>query len=356
MKKHSKYSASGSKIWLNCPGSIGLCEQMPKKPESEYANEGTLAHELAEIMLRQGIIPINKYNEEMIRHVTNYKTYIFNRVMFGPTHKKLSIEKKFKLSFVDDECFGTCDACIEDDECIEIIDLKYGKGIHVYPKNNSQLMYYALGALYNEELKDLDYSKKQIILTIVQPRTDNPIRHYETNYAELLSFADKMRHAIKESKKSNPPFDSGDHCRFCNAVSFCPLVKEINNEMAVMIFEESAVENRDDFVRKVIERKYLIEKTISECEEYALNKLSKGENIKGLKLKEGRRTKIWKDNAEETLCKLLPNDCYDIKLKSPTQIEKLINKNNKDNSIFDLITIVPGKLKVVPENSKGEIE
>ena len=46
---HSRYPASASHRWINCPGSIRLSELVKHTAEaSEYAKEGTLAHAIAE--------------------------------------------------------------------------------------------------------------------------------------------------------------------------------------------------------------------------------------------------------------------------------------------------------------------
>ena len=49
-RKHAVLSASGAHRWLNCPPSAKLEEKMEDK-SSVYAQEGTLAHELAELEL-----------------------------------------------------------------------------------------------------------------------------------------------------------------------------------------------------------------------------------------------------------------------------------------------------------------
>ena len=49
-EEHAKLSASGSNRWINCPGSIVLESSFEEK-ESEYAEEGRLAHSVAELKL-----------------------------------------------------------------------------------------------------------------------------------------------------------------------------------------------------------------------------------------------------------------------------------------------------------------
>ncbi len=53
-KGHAVLSASSSERWINCPPSARLCESYPDKG-SNYAAEGTDAHELCEYMLRRAL-------------------------------------------------------------------------------------------------------------------------------------------------------------------------------------------------------------------------------------------------------------------------------------------------------------
>lgn len=50
-KSHAVLSASSSHKWLVCTPSARLEEQFPNKT-SEYMEEGTLAHEIAEFKVR----------------------------------------------------------------------------------------------------------------------------------------------------------------------------------------------------------------------------------------------------------------------------------------------------------------
>lgn len=50
--KHALLSASASHRWLNCTPSARLEETLPEET-SEYAAEGSLAHEIAELKLRK---------------------------------------------------------------------------------------------------------------------------------------------------------------------------------------------------------------------------------------------------------------------------------------------------------------
>jgi hypothetical protein len=66
MKKHSKFSASASSRWLECTASIGLYETLEKQESSAAAQEGTLAHDLAEYCFKTGNIPTKDLQQAML--------------------------------------------------------------------------------------------------------------------------------------------------------------------------------------------------------------------------------------------------------------------------------------------------
>ena len=45
---------STAKRVMNCPGSVKLCQQMPPKPTSKYAEEGTRLHDAMHQILSNG--------------------------------------------------------------------------------------------------------------------------------------------------------------------------------------------------------------------------------------------------------------------------------------------------------------
>ena len=47
-RKHALLSASSAKRWINCPPSARLSEAFPEST-SDYAEEGTLAHDICEL-------------------------------------------------------------------------------------------------------------------------------------------------------------------------------------------------------------------------------------------------------------------------------------------------------------------
>lgn len=49
---------STAKRVMNCPGSVALCDTMPPKPSSKYADEGTLLHNIISEVLETNKAPI----------------------------------------------------------------------------------------------------------------------------------------------------------------------------------------------------------------------------------------------------------------------------------------------------------
>ena len=163
-RKHALLSASGSERWLNCTPSAVLEAQIPEET-TFYASEGTLAHEFGDISVKlaSNQMTKRKYNAERKKLITHE---LYEQAMEDEVQKYVKIaieafreaqdvtqdavilvEQKLDFSHIVKDGFGTGDTVIIGDGILEIIDLKYGKGVEVYASENSQLMLYGLGAL-----------------------------------------------------------------------------------------------------------------------------------------------------------------------------------------------------------------
>ena len=85
-RAHARFSASGSERWLSCPASIKAEIPYPNT-SSVFAEEGTLAHELADTALQAGkraaeyvgeLILGKVITAEMAAYVDKYIEYIEN--------------------------------------------------------------------------------------------------------------------------------------------------------------------------------------------------------------------------------------------------------------------------------------
>lgn len=263
---HSSLGASAAERWLNCPGSIAMSKGMPNK-SSIYAMEGTAAHSLGELCLRQDLSadvfagqfmtykgdlldeepeleagqptlvydgnvldaanPAFPINDEMVWAVNKYLETIdywlnWAREKFG-VEPQLLIEKRFNLESVWPGMFGTNDCCVfVPGKCLIVIDYKHGRGKVVEIKDNKQLKYYGLGAIIElcieEMVREADYSKErfeealranlppEITTVIVQPRAthkDGPVREW-TYTTEHIIF-EFREELIEGAKRTEEP-------------------------------------------------------------------------------------------------------------------------------------------------------
>jgi len=154
MSTHSLFGASAAHIWTNCTAQPCLASQAKTFEESsDYANEGTTAHNIAAEILK-GVLPLESVGtlpDEMIDAIIMYVNYVRRHVK---KTSKLYVEQRIRLDSIDGgHFFGTADAIVSSKTTLTVIDFKYGQGISVQPENNPQLLYYLLGAI---ELEGLD--------------------------------------------------------------------------------------------------------------------------------------------------------------------------------------------------------
>ena len=194
MTAHALLSASSSKRWLMCTPSARLEATLPDLKRSsrgiDFSAEGTLAHSLAETSLRlyYGQIKQNEYEAEYEKiksheiyiqytsderddfeaNVNNYVLYVRSQIGEGDTPL---FEQRVDFSDWVADGFGTADVIILSKHSIRVIDLKFGKGIPVDAKDNTQLRLYSLGAYakFKEEFPEI----KEVHYTIHQPRLDS---------------------------------------------------------------------------------------------------------------------------------------------------------------------------------------
>lgn len=306
---HARLSASGSSRWLNCPGSVRLEEEFPDTT-SPYALEGTLAHSIGELKLKEFFMPdLDKkklkksyegfkqsefYSKEMENYTDDYFNYVRGLSLSFKDLPYVSVEERVDFSNWVPEGFGTCDCIMIFGTDMHIIDLKYGKGVPVSPVGNSQLMLYALGA-YNS-YGDI-YNIETVTMHIVQPRVDNT-DSYSMVLSDLLAWGEGVKVIAKKAYNGCDEFNLGDHCRFCKAKSRCPerareMFKAVQKLKPIMDSDIGLISN-EDIGRYLKETTGLID-WINDLEEEALSSILKGEEIPGYKAVEGRSIRKFKD-------------------------------------------------------------
>ena len=136
---HALLGASNAHRWLICTRSAHLEEQFPDRGSS-FAAEGSLAHELAELKLRQYFtteltkracttrhnkIKKNElYQPEMETHTDTYLEYVKELAMAYPATPFVAIENKVDFSAYVPEGFGTADCIVIGGDKMHVIDFK----------------------------------------------------------------------------------------------------------------------------------------------------------------------------------------------------------------------------------------
>jgi len=360
---HSKLGASSAHRWFECPGSVALCSQMPRT-ESAFAQEGTNAHTLAELVLRQtpnAFYYVGKaktrnnpfdfdIDEDMANHVQGYVDHV-REVKNSLPGSVLLIEHRFQLSNIHPDLYGTCDAVVyQEFGELHVFDFKYGAGIGVEVEDNEQLMYYSCGAL---DLGDFTSAT----MHIVQPRFDHedgPKRKKQYSIKELIEFGKQLRVRAIATQDENAPLKEGDHCRFCAAAPVCPQLHKRAVDVARTDFKEPKLPEvtalTDEQIAKVIQYAKLIENWFEAVKQHALEKIRSGAKVEGLKLVAGRGRRAWIDEAQaaKVLSGKYGDAAYSKSLLSVAQAEKQLGQN----SIEGLFHNVQGSPTVAHESDR----
>ncbi|MFZ7735759.1 DUF2800 domain-containing protein [Bacillus velezensis] len=92
-RAHAKLSASGSKRWLTCTPSARLEDQF-EETTSEFAEEGTLAHEVSEVLLQYHTGAISKAaRTRRLNKLKKHELYSDSMIEYVSTYSDLVIEK-----------------------------------------------------------------------------------------------------------------------------------------------------------------------------------------------------------------------------------------------------------------------
>lgn len=369
-RNHAVLSASGASRWMACTPSAMLEKDIPDQT-SEFAQEGTAAHELSEIYLMHEIGEIakgtrtrriNKFSEnsdyfsqEMVDYVEAYVDIVVEKINEAKARSSdavILLEQRLDFSEWVPSGFGTGDVVIISDGILEVIDLKYGKGVEVSAVNNPQLRLYGLGA-YSQY--DMLYDIDTISMTIVQPRLDN-VSTETMEAADLVEWADtQVKPKAELAWNGEGEFVPGDHCRFCKIRSTCRARADENLKMAQYEFAEPAHLDLNE-IGQILFKANELQKWAKDVEKYALDQAEKhGNKVPGWKLVEGRSNRKYADE-EKVYETLKSNYNEDViaprKLLGITALEKTIGKSQFNNLLADYVVKPAGKPTLVPESDK----
>ena len=391
-----------------CHGSVVFTRGMTDEG-SDYANEGTCAHFLAAYCLDNGLDPRafvkqvivmlrdrrtkethEVFEEERIKdsnfeavykispsedfcdHVQSYVDYV--RELVSSTGGTLHVEQRLSLDFLtgEEDAAGTSDAVIITPDELIIIDLKFGQGVQKHAHKNPQLLMYGSAAYYKYgAIEDF----KTLRMVIHQPRLGH-VSEAVATIAELMVFEKEVNAAgeiIDESEKAADitPYlhPDEDACRFCKGKATCTALANFVRDTIDLEFTDMSNRTEEDVTERVsvldvatlslkAKASDLIEFWLKAVRAKVESLLLTGISVPDFKIVQGKRgARKWADEAEaEAMMKsmrLKEAEMYDMKLVSPTTIEKVLKEKPKCwTRIKPLITQSDGPMSVAPASDK----
>jgi hypothetical protein len=380
MTAHALLSASGSKRWLSCTPSAKLEATLPEQKRNtkgiDFSAEGTLAHSLAEIRLRQYYNQLGheefeteyqtiknheiykaytkEEREDFETNVDNYVLYVRSQIGDGDVPL---FEQRVDFSDWIPDGFGTADVVILSEFAIRVIDLKFGKGVPVSALDNTQLRLYALGAYakFKEEYPNI----KEVSYTIHQPRLDS-ISTDGTTVAKLVDWANYfVKPKAKKAWAGAGEFLPGEWCQFCKAKSQCRARSDYNTELSRLDFKDPPLLTEDE-ISSVLSKAQNLRTWANDVEDYALERaVEKNIVPPGYKLTTSVTHRKISDHA--MAASVLVDKGMDAatiweqpKLKSIAALEKIGPKGQITAWLGDLVLRPEGVPKLVKAKDQAE--
>lgn len=382
--EHAENSPSSTEGWATCADYINANRGLPDD-ESEFAREGTIAHEISDNCLTFGFDPFDfvgmqtRHNGWFFTWEEDDAAYLQPGIdwvreqpgTFFGEHRVDLTEWVGKDSHGRRQ-FGTLDRGVVSDKLIVISDLKYGRGLAVSPVENKQLRLYALGFWKNVARHHSDAT--EFLIQIDQPRNASGGGEWRTNLSDLLAFGEWIKERAEATRAPHPPRTASEKgCYWCRrrkqppteqgAVSGCKTYDAFNLAMLEAEFDDLDGCEFDELILPghnrltderrafLLRHRSMIEKWLDGIHADVLSTAQATGNAGGLKAvagKPGRR--VWLDAgaAEKAIVPLLGAKSFTQKLITPTQCGKAISKEDYERFVGQHVDRAAPKPILVP--------
>jgi hypothetical protein len=332
MAQHSSIvGGSTAKRVISCPGSVALVQQMPPKPSSKYADEGTLLHNVIAEILTTDRTP-ESYLGTVYEGITLDQDLIDAKLRpaldalndIDPDKTmEYAVEQVVGFGDLLPGVFGSADLIGRRGDRAIVLDWKFGSGVAVDVEENAQAMFYAAAAMRTPETAWAFEGAVEIECIIVQPPS---VKRWVTTFDRIAQFERELLIAVKTAQLPDAPLSSGDHCRWCAAKPVCPVMtgavdRALKNKLHAIDAAQIGV---------YLKQAELLEAWISGVNELAYQMLDEGLSVPGYKLVPKRSTRKWIDDevalsALERLG-LTTQELVETSVVSPAKAEKLLKK------------------------------
>lgn len=213
MAPHSNIvGGSTAKRVIACPASVKLAQQMPPKPSSKYADEGTLLHNIMDAVLMDGRKP-EDFIGTTLNDVTVTEELIEDKVARALA-ALIEIDPACEMEY---ECetivgfggalpdvFGSADLIGRIGNRAIVLDWKFGDGVDVPVEENPQAMFYAAAAMRTPAVQWAFDGATEIECVIVQPTARVPVKRWVTTEARIRAFERDLFAAVKAALGPKP--------------------------------------------------------------------------------------------------------------------------------------------------------
>lgn len=368
---HRKYGGSTMARTLACPGWAALAETVPRVPGkgSDAAELGTALHDAMEWLINDLIGGGELEPDDAVGQTFNFIviTEEMAEDSLWPAWNEIQdLIDEYALKTIMLEPFvemipelagGSIDflGISKNGKTVVVADYKFGY-YTVSAERNAQLLFYALCADVDEKTTELFKHAETIALNIIQPAIDDGDGTCRDEWVipvcVLEAFEDKVARAINLAESGNAPLNAGDHCKFCPAMAICPI--KTGEAQAAAKLPAVHADTLGEWLPKLDD----LEAWIKATREMAAFALENGTKVPGYKLVAKRAQRQWTDPKEvekkmKNMHGVTGGEQYDMKLKSPAQMEKLFKQKKLDfDKITDYIESVSSGSTLAKESDK----
>jgi hypothetical protein len=350
--QHSRVvGGSTAKRVISCPGSVALCAKMPPKPSSKYADEGTLLHNVMDLILTTNQTPESFAGMEyegikLTQELIDEKVYPALRALDDiDPNKEMEYATETRVGFGDflPGVFGSTDVLGRIGRRAIILDWKFGSGVAVDATDNPQLMFYAAAAMRTPEVQWVFDGVDEVECIIVQPPS---VKRWVTTTKRIKQFEQELAMAVKISQMPDAPLNTGDHCRWCAAKPTCPKMTGLVDRSLHAQLDVLNVEQIAGYLKKAD----MLEQWIADVRGLAHQILDAGKPVPGFKLVAKRATRQWADDDQALVAMLnegIPeSELLTSKVISPAQAEKVLKKHGKQLPANQVVAVSSGSTLV----------
>jgi len=384
MAAHALLGPSGASRWLACPPSA-RAELSYENTENEAAAEGTLAHDISEVLIKERLGHITRqkaqhdfdalktrpwvnpstkevkyfYNAEMLEYCKGYMNFVlevWSKALAYDPKAVIIIEARFELDRWIPESFGRTDVTIIAGNTLYVIDFKYGKGVRVEALGNKQTRLYALGGVNKFAGQ---YPLQNVEMYIYQPRLQNFGSDTISTYDLWMWAEGYVKPRAQKAFVGLGDYEAGDHCTFCRAKPRCRTASEYARTPAGSTKFADPNILTDEEIVEIAKANKLLMSYSKDVVEYMLKRALGGKEWPGFKIVEGRSVRQILDEQKAIIALIQAGykEVYDIKIKTLGSLEALVGASHLTEILGPLLSKPSGKPTLVSESdSRGSYQ